>query len=130
MTDRQPLIEKIIAVANEWTVGTKVSFDWDATLYRTCVNKHTAAICINIAAPADESSPYSISLIGNQSAASSLDGYEPYSMTLQFPDSSKFFDQTEVFRFNVLHEFGYALGFEHDTTPHVQGTKPKPAHWL
>jgi hypothetical protein len=35
-------------------------------------------------------------------------------MTLQFPDSSKFFDQTEVFRFYVLHEFGHALGFEHE----------------
>ena len=28
VTNRQPLIEKIISVSNEWATGTKVAFDW------------------------------------------------------------------------------------------------------
>lgn len=114
VTDRQALIEKIIAVANEWTIGTKVTFDWGTKPYRTCENINSAKVRVNITAPADDNSAYFTSLVGNQSATSSLVGYEPYSMTLQFPNESKFFGQTEVFRFYVLHEFGHALGFEHE----------------
>jgi hypothetical protein len=53
---RQPLIEKIISVANEWTTGTKVVFDWGAKPYRTCVTKDTASVRVNISEPADENS--------------------------------------------------------------------------
>ncbi|WP_316172494.1 MULTISPECIES: hypothetical protein [unclassified Bradyrhizobium] len=114
VSDRQVLIEKIIAVADEWTVGTKVSFDWGPKPYRVCENITSAMVRVNVTAPADDNSAYFTSLVGNQSTTSSLAGYEPYSMTLQFPNDSKFFGQTEVFRFYVLHEFGHALGFEHE----------------
>ncbi|MBW7961931.1 hypothetical protein [Bradyrhizobium sp. BR 10261] len=114
VTARQALIEKIIPVANEWTIGTKVTFDWGAKPYRVCENKDSAAVRVDIAAAADDNSAYFTSLVGNQSKTSSLDGYQPYSMTLLFPEQSKYFDQTQIFRFYVLHEFGHALGFEHE----------------
>jgi hypothetical protein len=101
-------------VADEWTIGTKVSFDWGAKPFRLCNSIQSANIRVNIAAPANDNGAIFQSLPGNDAITNSIKEFPPYSMTLLFPESSAYYNRDEVFRFYVLHEFGHALGFEHE----------------
>jgi hypothetical protein len=114
LQNRQSLIKKIISVAEEWTAGAKVSFDWGSEPYRLCTDRKSANVRVNISAPKSDNDALFTSLVGNESESSDVEGFEPYSMTLLFPKSSRRFGINEVFRFYILHEFGHALGFEHE----------------
>jgi hypothetical protein len=108
---RKALIDRIAPVADEWTADANVKFDFGAPAYRVCKNATSADIRVNIEDLGNEGD--FVSVVGRRSLRKNLgDGF--YSMRLQFPGSDPFFAKEEVFRFYVLHEFGHALGFEHE----------------
>ncbi|MEO8007516.1 MAG: hypothetical protein ABI728_03205, partial [Betaproteobacteria bacterium] len=110
--DRKEHVASIVLVATEWmSAGDKIQLDFGGAKYRVCANTKSADIRVEIAGldtPVDEA--VAQSLTGNEAATSDV----PYSMQLIFPPGSKHYQRPEVFRFYVLHEFGHALGAEHE----------------
>jgi hypothetical protein len=112
--NRKALIDKVEAIAQEWMTGISLKFDFGADRYRVCTNAGSANIRVDISVPKDIDSAQFQSLIGNESENSVIDGDSPYSMQLTFPDADPYFSRPEVIRFYVLHEFGHALGANHE----------------
>jgi hypothetical protein len=112
VTSRKQLIDNIVSIANEWTDGISIKFDF-GTPYRVCTNVSSADIRVDIHNPPSNGEVFQ-SLIGNVSEAQYIEGAEPFSMQLLFPDGVAYYTRPEVLKFYVLHEFGHALGAEHE----------------
>jgi hypothetical protein len=109
---RGPLIKRIMQVADEWTTEIPFKFDWGQPAPRLCESSETARIRVSVK-PLNP--PIFNSKIGNDT----LHGFTApdiagFTLALTFPLDNPTFEEEEVFRFYVLHEFGHALGFEHE----------------
>jgi hypothetical protein len=112
--NRKALIDAIEQIAQEWTTDISMKFDFGPDRYRVCTNARSANIRVDISVPKDVDSAQFQSLVGNESDSSVIDGDSPYSMQLTFPEADAFLSQPDVLRFYVLHEFGHALGANHE----------------
>jgi hypothetical protein len=114
VNQRITLAQKIIAIASEWQEGTNLKLDFGApTAPRVCTDANSANIRIDVENPPDGNGLFQ-SLIGNEAASASISGFEPFSATLLFPEGDPYYANENVIRFYVLHEFGHALGAEHE----------------
>lgn len=96
--------QRIAAVANEWIAGTSIRFNFGAAnATRTC----------SAAVPADIR--VSLTGVGNRSYVGkhAID-IAPDKPTMNLSGMNHGNALTEYDRFLVLHEFGHALGFEHE----------------
>jgi hypothetical protein len=112
VTARKDLISQIESIAAEWTSDIPVKFDYGSNKYRVCKSVSSADIRVDISV-ADTNGPSFQSLIGNDAVGHVIAGHSPYSMQLTFPDKDPYYT-LEVVRFYVLHEFGHALGANHE----------------
>jgi hypothetical protein len=110
---RAALVQKIITIASEWQEGTKLQLDFGIPGPRICADANSANIRIDVENPPDGNGLFQ-SLIGNEAASASISGFEPFSATLLFPEGDPYYANEAVIRFYVLHEFGHALGAEHE----------------
>ena len=117
VNQRSDLIKHIISVANEWTANdSSVGFDFSSPEYRICATQTSADIRVDIRDGGSEAKFFSE--VGQWSHRS-IPGDGIFSMQLQFPASQKnpwysFYSNETVFRYYVLHEFGHALGLQHE----------------
>lgn len=112
VASRKPLVDNIVSVADEWTQGLSIKFDF-GTPYRVCTGLSSADIRVDIHNPPAGGEIFQ-SLVGNESETQYIQGVAPFSMQLLFPDGVAYYARPEVLRFYVLHEFGHALGAEHE----------------
>ncbi|AVA26065.1 M12 family metallopeptidase [Rhizobium sp. NXC24] len=116
-TERSDLVRHIIAVASEWTTNNSgVVLDFGHPSFRLCSASASADIRIDVSDGGSHAKFFS--QVGRASHANIPDdGY--FSMELQFPtqaapDWYEYYSSEKVFRFYVLHEFGHALGLQHE----------------
>lgn len=110
---RAALVKQIITIASEWQEGTKLQLDFGNPVPRICTDANSANIRIDVDNPPNGNGLFQ-SLIGNEAASESIKGFEPFSATLLFPKNDPYYENEAVIRFYVLHEFGHALGAEHE----------------
>lgn len=96
--------KKIATVANEWTVGTSIRFDFGtATPPRACAASDPSDIRVSMTGKGNWS------YVGKHAMGVAAD-----KATLNLSGMDHGNALTEYERFLVLHEFGHALGFEHE----------------
>ncbi|MGO6819721.1 M12 family metallopeptidase [Rhizobium brockwellii] len=105
---KQDLKERISAIAKEWTTSGLIDLAFQS---QPCSSVASADIRVDITEGGD--GPKFTSLVGVQSKRGGLD-HGIFSMQLRFPDQSTYYNSEPVFRFYVLHEFGHALGIQHE----------------
>lgn len=96
--------KRIASVANEWTVGTSIRFDFGtATMPRVCSASVPSDIRVSLTGKGNWS------YVGKHAMNIPVD-----KATLNLSGVNHGNALTEYDRFLILHEFGHALGFEHE----------------
>jgi hypothetical protein len=96
--------KKIAAVASEWTVGTSIRLDFGtATTPQVCAGATPSDIRVSLTGTSNWS------YVGKHAMDIAVDKATLHLSGMNHGDAL-----TEYDRFLVLHEFGHALGFEHE----------------